>query len=257
MALQTPKLGGGKYVPLRDPKGTKTGGRFTDQIGDEELSEEKGYRDWGLMDEDEMEARFMLSAHVSDMPVNEQNAVARYTSNTLEVNATLRQLGGDPNKLEQLSEFSKEDLGELEAMGEVPQILTVSALDSAIQRNQLTEPVAVWRGVTKNMQVNILSTLKKGDKIIDHGYLSTSTDKDVSVHGFSKQNRAVMKILVDDGFDMLAPGNGSDQIGESEILFPRSSALEFVGVRKDDEYGNITVYVMRYLGANPKKIKKG
>lgn len=100
---------------------------------------------------------------------------------------------------------------------------TVKHLDEYLKKSSIPEDITVYRGIRGEFAKIIKSVVMEGTKLIDRGFISTSTISDTADnfgHG-----GLMMKISLKKGQMGAAIGHMSGHSGEYEVLLPRNSAL--------------------------------
>lgn len=116
----------------------------------------------------------------------------------------------------------------------------ISRIDSAINREQLSEDTKVYRGVAPG-GVDWAS-LQPGDQIHDRGFLSTTTDED-QPFDFDASDGAYIEIELPKGTRVALP---PDQ-AEMEVLVGRGSVLEIVEVLNEQADVHLRARLVGYL----------
>jgi ADP-ribosyltransferase exoenzyme len=132
------------------------------------------------------------------------------------------------------------DLNEALRFDGSPDQNLVTLLDRAIARHQLREPVIVFRGLVSEILRYEIADLT-GDEITDLAYVSTSLLQIVAedfIAAESQDERLIAEILIPGGVHVGALVGAPDQVrnlGELEILLPRSSRFEIVGTEPEHD----------------------
>ncbi len=111
----------------------------------------------------------------------------------------------------------------------------VTHLDRALQGNRLERDRQLYRGSGSDRHAKAFDKMKPGDVITDHGYGSTSSDKEVAHEAFVKGHGTRMKIYAKKGarvinVDKVGTFNGED-VGEKEFLLHRGYKLKYRGFK--------------------------
>lgn len=125
----------------------------------------------------------------------------------------------------------------------------IQNLDAGIESSTLSKPTTVYRGVGDLNPLLGRGSLAVGDTFTDPGYMSTSTssrvEKFTEPPGLSKSQLARMaparfEIELEAGQHAF-PIDVIEAIGESEVVLPRGTSMEVIGVRG----GRVPTYVLR------------
>jgi hypothetical protein len=111
----------------------------------------------------------------------------------------------------------------------------IKSLTAAIKGNYLKKPTIVHRGMPDTPANRKLIS---GKKIVDHGFMSTSTDKDVaelSADPIGEGKGIILNIKLPVGTSAVSIGDQFDSEGgsdQSEILIQRGSQFKITGKRQ-------------------------
>jgi len=122
--------------------------------------------------------------------------------------------------------------------------LVQEGMDSAIAKQKTSRDAVVYRGVSTDA---ISRDTKVGDTVVDRGYSSTDTSKEVA----DRFGYVLMRIALPKGSTAMpvpAYQIGSQKINENEMLLPRGSRFLVNGVSMS-EYGH-PIYDMTWQGVD-------
>ena len=105
-------------------------------------------------------------------------------------------------------------------------------LDKAIEKGKLDEPKTLYRGISRESASKLFGDeIKTGDHFVDKGYVSTSVDKDFAKN-WKGSGGVVLQIEAAKGSTALDVHKMSS-VGqhEREVMLPRNSKFEVVGVK--------------------------
>ena len=120
----------------------------------------------------------------------------------------------------------------------------VAALDSLMSKSVVNQNLTVFRGLKfyDSEQFDSFLDGLKNDILVDDGFVSTSTLKDISQGFMEGEKSALMVIEVPKGSHALwVPGLGAGK-DERELILPRSSRFKVLDITKDKN-GRINVHV--------------
>ena len=122
----------------------------------------------------------------------------------------------------------------------------ITTLDDVINKNQLKEDLLVYRKVSQQWLEREGISFKEGAIVHEYGYTSTSA---VPGHNVIRKSRNVT-------LEIIAPKGSkayiTENIDESEIIFPRNSEFKVLSVK--DNNGNPTIR-LQLISKNNKKIR--
>jgi hypothetical protein len=156
-----------------------------------------------------------------------------------------------PDELDEIGEYAEgmySDLnGALRSGGSAPR-RTLNALDSAIKKWESPENILVYRGILPRQAApNPLRGARVGDVFEDAGYMSTSLSRRT---GTAFADNEVLEIEVPKGTNA-APIGQYGRLSEQEILLPRGTRLEIVGIER-----NVTMFTQQWSGGVTREIKR-
>ena len=91
-----------------------------------------------------------------------------------------------------------------------------------------------YRGISSSYINEIMDNLKIGDSIVDAGFISSSTDKNVA-RGFANENGYIMEILIPAGSHATSVDHISTNNGEEEVLIENNSTFEICEVNHEQK----------------------
>ena len=191
------------------------------------------------------EYRAMAEAYPEKLSGPQKLAVMNYTDHTDKIlNPMLRQAGGHPDPSAMLyqgahvpdhvhaerlakrrSRMSEEHDKDLSVATEI------SRLDSAIAANRLPRDVTTYR-VMNDPTGNLIKSLKPGDVFQDHGYVSTTADKNIldGFHSGNRAHRVDMHVTIRKGTPAAPMHELSSFKNEAEILLGRGSKFRITKI---------------------------
>lgn len=157
------------------------------------------------------------------MTRNEYSALRSYVGPAYQqMNAAFR--AGDKDALREAFPHAKGPGG-----AEITYATIAQHMDTLLEKSTLEKDTTTYRGIPPGVAKNY-DTLKPGDTIVDHGYMSTSHDERVAA-SFSTTvfSKSLMEIRSSAGTKALDIGTHFKRSQEKEVLFPRNSVLRYTG----------------------------
>ena len=138
----------------------------------------------------------------------------------------------------EIKEFVRTQLSTLTAEAEEYTRFLRNALGKAkTKKNMIT-----YRGLSPNYMNEIKDNLKVGGVIVDAGFISTSTDKNVA-RNFASDNGYVMEVLIPVGSHATSVNHLSSNSGEDEVLIKNNSTFEICEVNHEEK--KLVVYLRK------------
>ena len=219
--------------------------RFAREMRAAKLIEE--FRDGSRLSKDEIHSEeFRLSTeHISNA---EEEAIEAYTgAQYFNMNGILRNYNKWKKEMvsrledEAFEEYELEDekdirqfvnnqLREVEHEAE----LYTKYLRNALNKAKTKKNMITYRGISSSYINEIMDNLKIGDSIVDAGFISSSTDKNVA-RGFANENGYIMEILIPAGSHATSVDHISTNNGEEEVLIENNSTFEICEVNHEQK----------------------
>jgi len=112
----------------------------------------------------------------------------------------------------------------------------ISDLDKAVDSSTLGNDTILYRGVGSE----VVGKLKKGDIVLDKGFISTSFDSKIA-EGFAEKKGAVIKMKVKYTQKGLYVDPVRD-LGQSEIILPRNTKMKVTSIRDKGRVINVEIF---------------